>query len=186
MATPPVFSAGAVLTASQMNAVGLWKVAEVDWTSGGSVSVDNCFTSDFANYRLVISNARHATTSANVHLRLRVGGVDTTTNYYYGRRFISFNAGGGDVNSGAGAVGFIQPGLVAGTSNAGSGVIDLYGPQLARITTCTFQAIWAITTGEASAGSGLLNDTTSYDGFSLVASSGNFTSLNVCVYGYRD
>ena len=185
MATPPVFSAGAVLTASQMNAVGMWKVAEVDLTTGGSVNVNNCFTSDFSNYRILVRDAKHATTSVNLLLRLRVGGVDTATGYYWSRRFIPMGgAGGGDTGASNGTD--IVPGIVAGVSNAGAGSIDIYNPQKAAVTSCTFQGIWTVTTGESSMGSGFLNNTTVYDGFSLLANTGNFTSLNVCVYGYRD
>jgi hypothetical protein len=185
MATPPVFSAGAVLTAAQMNAVGLWKVAEVDWTSGGTVNVDNCFTSDFANYRIIVRNAKHATTSANVLLRFRAAGVTTTTGYYWARRFMPMGGGAGG-ETGASNSADIIPGIVAGVSNAGAGSIDVYDPQKAAVTSCTFQGMWTITTGEAATGGGFQNSTTQFDGFSLIANTGNFTSLSVYVYGYRD
>lgn len=56
MATPPVFTTGQVLTAAQMNAVGLWKVG--DFTASGSSSTlicDNIFTDDFQNYKIVMN-----------------------------------------------------------------------------------------------------------------------------------
>ena len=185
MATPPVFSAGSVLTAGQMNAVGMWKVAEVDWTSGGTVNVNNCFTSDFANYRIIISNAKHATTSANILMRLRASGTDTAAGYYWSRRFIPFGGAGGGDTGASNSADFV-PGIVAAVANGGAGSIDIYNPQKALATLVTFQGVWAITTGEMAAGSGFLNNTTQYDGFSLIANTGNLTALNVCVYGYRD
>jgi hypothetical protein len=185
MATPPVFSAGAVLTAAQMNAIGMWETAQVNWTSGGTVNVNNCFTSDFSNYRIIIRNAKHATTSVNILLRFRASGTDTAAGYYWSRRFIPMGgAGGGD--TGGSNTTDIVPGIVAGVSNAGAGSIDVYDPQKAAVTSCTFQGIWTVTTGEASMGSGFLNNTTQYDGFSLIANTGNFTALSVYVYGYRD
>jgi len=64
--------------------------------------------------------------------------------------------------------------------------MDVHDPQKAAVTSCTFQGIWAVTTGETSQGSGFLNNTTSYDGFSLLANTGNLAGLTVYVYGYRE
>jgi hypothetical protein len=148
--------------------------------------VDNCFTSTYTNYRLVIRNAKHATTSVNLLFRLRAGGTDTGgTGYYWAKQYIAMGGGSGGT-AGASAAADIQPGIVASTANAGSGVMDIFDPQLAAVTTTQCQGIWAITTGEASVGSGFLNNTTQYDGFSLHANTGNFTSLTVYVYGYRN
>lgn len=165
---------------------GLVYVTQAAWTTGGTLSVNNCFTSTYSNYRIVVRNAKHATTSVNILFRLRVGGVDAaSTGYYWSRRFVPMGgAGGGD--TGASNSNEIVPGIVAGVSNAGAGVIDIYDPQKSAVTSCTFQGIWTVTTGESSSGAGLLNNTTAYDGFSLIANSGNFTALNVYVYGYRE
>ena len=165
---------------------GLVYVTQASWVSGGSLSVNNCFTSTYTNYRLVIRNAKHATTSVNLLFRLRAGGTDTGgTGYYYGRQYIAMGGASGGT-AGASAAAEIIPGIVAATANAGSGVMDIFDPQLAAVTTTTFQGVWATTTGEASAGSGLLNNTTQYDGFSLHANTGNLTGLTVYVYGYRN
>jgi len=164
---------------------GLELITTASWSTGGTLSINNCFTSTFSSYRILIRNAKHATTSVNILFRLRASGTDVSSNYYWARRYITFNSGGGDVNSGASAVSEIVPGIVAAVSNAGSGVIDIHDPQKSAVTTCTFQGTWSITTGESSNGSGVLNNTTSYDGFTLIANTGNFTSLDVAVYGYR-
>ena len=55
MATPPVFSAGSVLTAGQMNKVGLWLLNTTTFTTQNSVNVDSVFSSDFDHYRVLIS-----------------------------------------------------------------------------------------------------------------------------------
>lgn len=178
-----------VLTSADTNTYlansGLVYVTQASWVSGTSLSVNNCFTSTFADYKLVIRNAKHATTSVNLLFRLRAGGTDTGgTDYYYGRQFISMGGASGGT-TGASAAAEIQPGIVASTANAGSGVIEVIDPQLSAVTSVHFQGIWAVTTGEASVGSGLLNNTTSYDGFSLHANTGNLAGLTVYVYGYR-
>jgi hypothetical protein len=137
---------------------------------------------------LVVRNAKHATTAVSILFRFRAGGVDKgTDSYYYSHRYIPVGgAGGGD--DGGSNLGYIVPGLVATVSNAGAGVIDVYDPQKSAISTVTYQALWANTTSASGSynGGGFLNNTTSYDGFSLTANTGNFTSLTVYVYGYRE
>jgi hypothetical protein len=164
---------------------GLELITTASWATGGTLSINNCFTSTFSSYRILIRNAKHATTSVNILFRLRASGTDKgTDSYYHGRRYIPMGgSGGGD--TGASNSGEIIPGIVAAVSNAGSGVIDIHDPQKSAVTTCTFQGVWSITTGESSSGAGFLNNTTSYDGFTLIANTGNFTSLDVAVYGYR-
>ena len=57
MATPPVFSAGAVLTAAQMNAVGLWEIkTQTIGTGVASFEVTGAFSSDYDNYKIVINS----------------------------------------------------------------------------------------------------------------------------------
>lgn len=184
------FSVGEVLTASDTNTFlansGLVYVTQASWTTGASVSVNNCFTSTYSSYRLVIRNAKHATTAVNLLFRLRAGGTDKgTDSYYYSRQYIAMGGGSGGFAGGSNAP-EIQPGIVATTTNPGSGVMDVHDPQKAAVTSCTFQGIWAVTTGETSQGSGFLNNTTSYDGFSLLANTGNLAGLTVYVYGYRE
>ena len=186
------FTTGEVLTAADTNTylanAGLDYITQASWTTGGVVAVNNCFTSKYSAYRLVVRNAKHATTAVSILFRFRVGGVDKGTNsYYYAHRYIPMGgAGGGD--DGGSNLGYIVPGLVATVSNAGAGVIDVYDPQKAAISSVTYQALWANTTAASGSynGGGFLNDTVAYDGFSLTANTGNFTSLTVYVYGYRE
>ena len=54
MATPPDFTAGSVLTAAQMSAVGMWLLETKTLTaSAGPIQFDNKFTTDYDNYLLV-------------------------------------------------------------------------------------------------------------------------------------
>jgi hypothetical protein len=54
MATPPDFTAGAVLTANQMDAVGLWLVkSQVVGNGVSDVTVDDAFSADYDNYEVV-------------------------------------------------------------------------------------------------------------------------------------
>lgn len=53
--------------------------AETAFTGASSVSVNNCFSSTYTNYKLII---RVTTSSDQVALRMRVSGTDSTTGYY--------------------------------------------------------------------------------------------------------
>lgn len=57
----PSFNVGEVLTANDMNAVGLWKVAEATFTTQPAVQIDNCFnntsyTSYYISFRINTSS----------------------------------------------------------------------------------------------------------------------------------
>lgn len=183
------FTQGEVLTASDTNAYlnngGLVYITQASWTSGTSVVVNNCFTSTYSVYRLVMRNAKHATTAVNVAFRLRAGGTDATTGYYWARRYIVWGAtAGGDTGTANDTK--VWPGLVATVNNPGSGWIEISDPAKASITAFSYAAQWTDTAGESSNGNGYLNNTTAYDGFSLTANTGNLTGLTVYVYGYRE
>jgi hypothetical protein len=53
--TFPSFSAGEVLRATDMNAVGMWRVGG-GALSGTATNFVGCFTSDYTNYRIVIDS----------------------------------------------------------------------------------------------------------------------------------
>jgi hypothetical protein len=82
MATPPDFTSGAVLTAAQMNSVGLWKVGSTTITSATTAVLDGCFSSDFRDYLLTV-DITGGTSNTELAMRFRVGGVAAATNYNY-------------------------------------------------------------------------------------------------------
>jgi hypothetical protein len=54
MATPPDFTTGAVLTAAQMNAVGLWLVkTQTVGSAVPDVTVTDAFSADYDNYKIL-------------------------------------------------------------------------------------------------------------------------------------
>jgi len=181
------FTTGEVLTAADTNTYlnngGLVYITQASWTTGATVSVNNCFTSTYSAYRLVVRNARHATTDVNVLLRFRASGTDQQALYYWATNTRTY--GNADASNAGSNVNQIQT-TAAGLNNAGAAVIDVFDPQKAAITSVTFQGVYTNTAGEIRNGGGFLNNTTAYDGFSLIANSGNFTALTVYVYGYRE
>ena len=103
----PLFTTGDVLTASDMNAVGLWRVTNCTVTSVGgtaatasngvitigtgntSVTVNNAFSSDYLNYKVII-NGNSA--SAQNDIQIRYSGT-TTNSYYWNVAYFAYGSG---------------------------------------------------------------------------------------------
>jgi hypothetical protein len=177
----PDFSPGEVLTAAAMDSIGLWKIASVSVTSGNIIAVNNCFTSDYENYRIVMSNLK-TTSNVSIAFQLRSGTTPATTGYAFGHAFVLFTSASWNITANAGtAANFIGPGNTS-TNPPANGTIDLFQPQINQRTGMTghYQSFdaFVLTSGSHNAGTNV------YDGFQL-NSGGTFTSGTVTVYGYR-
>lgn len=84
MATPPVFVSGNVLTAAQMNQIGMWQVvAPTAFSAVSSFSLANStFTADYPHYR-ILCNISAATSGAILTMRMRAAGTDSTASSYW-------------------------------------------------------------------------------------------------------
>ena len=181
MATPPDFSSGAVLTAAQMNGVGLWLVkTQVVGSAVSSVTVTSAFSSDYDNYRIIYSGG---TASADVALAVQLG--STTTGYHYSIVYNQYSAttplGAGATNTTA----FLNAGR---TSTVGNNLsVDLFGPNIASYTGARYSSTDLLATnGFMITGAGMLNNTTSYTAFTILPASGTITGGTIRVYGYRN
>ena len=97
MATPPDFTAGQVLTAAQMNAVGLWRVTDGTFTNTNNFTISG-FTSDYEFYRVIIRATRVSGTGTNeLNAQLYNGATARTTEYYGGGFFVNLSGGTGTV-----------------------------------------------------------------------------------------
>jgi hypothetical protein len=175
----PVFAAGEILTAANMNQVGLWLVkSQAIGTTVSSVTVTGAFSSDFDNYLITVSGG---TSSANAdNLGLQMG--STTTGYRGSVITVSTaNAVSGAYTNNtenkwtnAGAVD--STGVVAR--------IELTNPFLSL---ATYMQASMIRAGAQShfTSFGSLANSTSYTAFTITPGSGTLTGGNVCVYGYR-
>jgi len=180
MATPPVFSAGAVLTAAQMNQIGLWLIkTQTIGSAVSSVTVSDVFSADFDNYRIIISGG---TSSAFENLTLQLGA--TTTGYYAASFGVTYSSGASSTASDNNAASFTR----FGTCNT-DGLIadgDIISPFLAKNTFLVSGKANNATNSGASVNNGFLNDTTSYTAFTIAPASGTITGGTIKVYGYRN
>ena len=183
------FTTGEVLTASDTNTYlansGLTYITQGTVAANTTLNFTSIFTSAYTNYRVVFTPSARQTASQNqINLRVRSGSTDLSTGskYQWGRMYY-FNAGSGSSGSVA------DNSINISDSNAGfvAFSFDIYAPLVAQETFVTGQ-----TSAQQNAGgpflfginwSGYVDNTTAYDGFSLIGTS-NFSGT-ARVYGYR-
>jgi len=177
MATPPTFTTGEVLTAAQMNAVGLWLVkSQTIGTGVSSVTVTDAFSSKYDNYRITITKAG---ASASVSMCLQFGA--SAVSYFGIETYTLFNAGTITVaNNNNDTKQFI--GLTDAGSASYNSSFDVYSPFLTSTTALTGQYY-----GRGFIGyfGGSHEVSASHTSFKLFNESGTLTGGTITVYGYR-
>jgi hypothetical protein len=180
MATPPVFVAGQILTAAQLNAIGMWEVkTQTAFTSANTVTIDNIFTSDYTNYLIKLTGT--ATGGSAVTTQYRVGGVAAATNYNT-QAAEMLNATAWTVYKNT-----AQTNFDAGSFAVAQSSMDLYifGPALAALTNHYSHTSYSGATATVPGymiRSGNHSTATAYDGIAIsfsAAATGTYT-----VYGY--
>jgi hypothetical protein len=182
MATPPDFTSGQILTAAQMNAVGLWLVkTQTIGTGVSSVLVPNAFNADYTNYRILITGGSANTPAA---LGLQMGTGLAGTGYYSGITGTNYSGGASTGNDSNAA-----HWTIAGSAMPDGLALDvmLTEPFLARKTGLAINSrIDYRTNGAGTMGNGFHNSATSYTGFALIIVGASITGGTIQVYGIRD
>ena len=145
-------------------------------TAVASVNVTGAFSATYDNYKILVSGG---SASSAQYMTLKLGA--TATGYYYGHAGRGYN--NVDQSTGAGnQTSWARIGL--GRSDTLSANFDLQNPFNAKFTALNYFFNDPGTTGEAGAGGGVLNNTTSYTDFTLTPASGTYTGGTIYVYGY--
>ena len=179
--TYPSWSTGELLSSSDMNRVGLWRVGSVTATST-TIALDNVFTTTFSRYRIFITQT-NVTATGTTLFRFRAGGTPIATDYYYGGSVYRYNVNGeywyqGPTNA------FVT--MIASGAVQTECVIDLAFPrdaqrkQFIASSTSNFSNYIGTTTH------GIVNLTaTNYDGFQLTQDAAGTLTATAIVYGYN-
>ena len=184
MATPPDFSSGAVLTAAQMDSVGLWLVASGS-LSTATTNFQGCFTSDYRNYRIVIDSVNFASTG-DIYFRMLSGATpDTSANYSWAIRGLYANGVSADnsiISYSAGYTGIASQASGELTSCS----FDIFNPQIASRTFVLTSAVIYSAANSFGGRNGMshLNTTSAYTGIQFITLGSTVTG-NVTIYGYR-
>jgi hypothetical protein len=159
------------------SASGLVFITSEPFTSSSTVSVNNCFTSTYSNYRVIMTAT--GSTSMDITCRLRVGGADSSAATYSNRRA----ALGATYTTSASTTGTSLNYAVARATNRSVAVYDFTNPQATLQTNVIGQSFEP--DGLFDINGCTFTATTSFDGFSLICSSGNITGT-VTVYAYAN
>lgn len=153
----------------------------ISFSSATSIVVDNCFTTDYRNYRI---NIESTGTAANLTFNLRASGTNSATNYDR----TELLARNGTVTSGTtlDQTGAIINGMVNTLHQCD---IEVSGAALALPTTILSRAGVHANPAASSTSNGLTTNyithrpSTAYDGFELTYS--NAQSGTIRIYGYN-
>ena len=183
MATPPVFSSAAVLTAAQMNSVGLWLVkTQTIGSAVASVDVTDAFSSDFDNYRITVSGFTCSAGGAAMLIScVTTSGVVNASNWIGNTFYITAGGAGALTNANVTNAGACEVGY--GSTAIGSIMSDILGPQAARPTNVRFndcdESYWRV-------GAFFLNNTTNFTRIRFALNSGTMTGGTIRIYGMRN
>jgi hypothetical protein len=179
---------GTILTADSAEATGLkwttpapssgWtKVTSSAFSAQTAVSVNNCFTSTFKNYRVLINFTCSA--SDQLRMRFRVSGADnTTSNYNYAWQYQNLGTGTANVGLQNGTYLYLQDTVTGALGHFYT--LDIADPQTSSHTMLNGHTIW--NTYFANAG-GYFNAGTVFDGLTIYPAAGNITGT-ISIYGY--
>jgi hypothetical protein len=162
---------------------GLVLLNTTSFSGVASQSINNVFSATYDNYKIIVDATQ--TIASPTNFRVRASGTDLSGSVYSYAGQYNYSSGGGH-NSEIGS-NLTVISLFGGNTLAGSYVIDLVNPFKADETTIHNSAS-VVTSGTPTAyqykSSGVVNNTTSYDGFTILSQSGTMTG-SVSVYGYN-
>jgi hypothetical protein len=173
------------LSTSTANPVGLVYITQANPSGVTSVSVNNCFTSAYENYRIVVNISSWAVADGNIGLRLRASGTDATTNYLSQRH----GGAGGTSFGSANVLGTDEMYLGSFINAAPRGCFaahDILAPQITSQTVMRGSLGWLDVVNGSSVATvwNAQTSATSYDGFTLIGTQ-SFTGT-IRVYGYQN
>lgn len=182
------FTTGEVLTAADTNTYlansGLVYVTSTTFTGSSAVSIDNCFSSTYDNYKIIINN--YGSIASFTRWRLRVGGVDSFAGSYFRYGFTTaYNAASLTPYNGGNEANWV-PCTSYGSTAAGSGTSELF---VSMPFASTSNTLSTTDCNDSNAGqvyklNNIYIQTTSFDGFSLIPNGGTITG-KVTIYGIR-
>jgi hypothetical protein len=177
MATPPTFSSGAVLTAAQMNSVGLWLVkSQTVGSAVSSVTVSSAFSADYDSYRIIFSGGSGSSGSD-----LRMNLVGSTAGYYSSINWVSY-AGAAGTTAGNG-IAYWWAGSTRAEGN--SICMDVHRPFAGDETWFNGNYVGVTAGSVQGVIGGYHNLGLSYTAFTITPTAGTLTGGTITVYGYR-
>ena len=172
---PTVNFSGGTATANSLN--------EVVFTGVTSISLNNVFSSSYTNYKIIVSKGLIASSAgAELAFRLRDGGTNRTTLYYY-NGVVQLGANAPAASQQSNTNRWPLSNLANVDYNFSS--LEVQSPAIASArTTFSNTAYGASASTLVFTNAGQHDAAQSHDGFTLTPSAGNITGA-VAVYGYN-
>jgi len=162
---------------------GLTLVASETFTTVSSLSINDCFTSDYDNYKILFRTTG-VSTNLNISARLRASGSDSTGSVYDVLQVNTGEASGPTRGVDFGRTSFFW--TFTNTFAARIVTAEIFSPALAT-TTMMFSDFFTIsaTVGSTSQNGQFHQTTSAFDGISFIASAGTMSGT-VRIYGHRN
>jgi hypothetical protein len=163
---------------------GLTLITKSPFTTVSSHSVDNCFTSTYANYKVLIKWSAQSADNVDLTLRLRASGSDTSTNYNCQRLFAYATTVTTDTDPSG------NDDWIAGVADKDFAAVqflemEIASPQVATTTSMVLRQYGYTTEQFLHFVGGRQNSSTQFDGFKVLANTGTMSGT-VWVYGYQE
>jgi hypothetical protein len=163
---------------------GLTLITKSPFTTVSSHSVDNCFTSTYANYKVLIKWSAVSADNVDLTLRLRASGSDTSTNYNCQRLFAFATTVTTDTDPSG------NDDWIAGVADKDFAAVpflemEIASPQVATTTSMVLRQYGYTTEQFLHFVGGRQNSSTQFDGFKVLANTGTMSGT-VWVYGYQE
>jgi hypothetical protein len=157
---------------------GLTLLSKTNLSSTTSVSLNNVFSSNYDNYRILFQGSFTAA-ATDVEMRLRVSGSDATSGIYYaGRHTTDISGTSASTGQNAATKWF----MCSPTTASGNFTIDMFSP-FALVKTTFSGTFLSRNLDRGGYNAGFHDTESSYDGFSIFFANACVGTLSVYGYG---
>jgi hypothetical protein len=165
---------------------GLTLITSQSFTTSSAVNVNNVFSSTYQNYKIVVTFTAN-TNAGNLQYRMRVSGTDNTSSVYSYWE-VEPNANGATLYTSVGKS-LAQGNLGYYSASGDGGIFEFIISRPFDTTPTTITGLYSTTDASNTLVTGFQGNAhranTSYDGISLIPSSGTLTG-NVRIYGIEN
>jgi len=163
------------------NVGGLVQIVTQSFTAQGTVIFNNCFTSTYSHYKIMLDTV--SSVANGINIRMRVGGADSSAASYSNTSTTSSDDGG--PNRGTSATQTLWSLLLANRTSHWA-FIEMFNPQRALSTQLSaMTGSSSAANPSTSSSSNFFNAATVFDGLSFITTTGTITGT-VRIYGYRN
>lgn len=158
-------------------------LGEISFSAVTSISLNDVFSSEFTNYKIITNSFSATTSGTNINMRYRSAGTDNSSaNYAMGGIQVNLNTTGGVGQSGGTSFRIVNG---AGGIARNGFTLDVHSPADADLRT---PAEWIgsgfNTDNQLLVASGVYNAAAAFDGFTIFPSAGNITG-KIQIFGYK-